>query len=83
MIREITGMLVMAIAIANTRKKDPREPAVPSHRRRSSTASAPRPARNGSAIPATLTDRIVRRSPRRRADRISEPAENMSSRRPS
>ncbi len=83
MIREITGMLVTAIAIANTSRSAVRFCAVPSKRVKSMAVNARTPTRNGTTRPATATEDTTRVDDRLMSPRICVPAVNMSSRRPS
>ena len=83
MIREITGMLVTAIAIANTSSSAVRFCAVPSKRVKSMAVKAATPTRNGTTRPATATEATTRVDDRLMSPRICVPAVNMRSRRPS
>ena len=64
MIREITGMLVMAIAMENTSTKDVVLPLGPQRLCWWIICVIARPAANGMHMPATKTAATVRRSPR-------------------
>ena len=83
MIREITGMLVIAIAIENTSTNDVVFPLGPHRLFWSISCEIPNPATNGMHMPAAKTAPTVRRSPRRNTVRSSDPAMNSSSSRPS
>ena len=83
MIREMTGMLVTAMAKANTRVKLNWSPAGPRKRLVSYTATKASPARNGTTLPATAMPSTLRRSARPSSDRSSAPEQNISSSRPS
>jgi len=76
MIRVITGMLVMAIAVANTRTKDTEVADGPQKSCSWMSARKPRPARNGRTMPVTVIQATGRASSRLKADRISAPAQN-------
>ena len=83
MIREITGMLVTAIAIAKTSRSAVRFCAVPSKRVKSIAVNAITPTMNGTTSPATATVLTTRVDDRLMSPRICVPAVNMRSRRPS
>ena len=82
MIREITGMLVTAIASPNTSRSAVSFWATPSRLEESMTRNSSRPATKGSTTPTTVTSPTTRVSPRRKTERISAPEANISSSRP-
>ena len=83
MIRVITGMLVMAIAVANTSTKDSGVAEGPQKSCSWISARKPSPARNGRTMPVAVIQATGRASSRLNADRISAPAQNSSSSSPS
>ena len=84
MIREITGMLVIAIAMANTSRNDLVLPFGPHIRCRFVNCEDRDAGRGtGCSIPATKTAPTVRRSSRWNTRRISTPVMNSSRSRPS
>ena len=83
MILEITGMLVTAIAIANTSRNDVGFPFGPQRLFWSITCRIAIPARNGRTIPVTNTEVIVLRARRWKIVRTSVPVMNIKSSSPS
>ena len=83
MIREITGMLVTAIASAKTSSRAVRLWAVPSYRLKSIAVNAATPATNGSSSPIEAIHPTTRADDRLIRPRICVPAVNMRSRSPS
>ena len=87
MIREMTGMLVTAMARANTRVntrvKLNWSAAGPRKRLVSYTATKASSARNGTTLPATAMPSTLWRSAHPSSDRSSAPEQNISSSRPS
>jgi hypothetical protein len=83
MIREITGMLVTAIARAKTSTKAVRLPAGPRKRSVSYSLRNPRPARNGTTLPSAAIPAVALPSRRERIERSSAPEQYISSSSPS
>ena len=83
MMREITGMLVMAIAMPNAITNAASVDADPRSVWKCSVHTATRPAAKGTAIPTRLIHATACRSERWNNPRISAPALNMRSNSPS
>jgi len=83
MIREMTGMLVTAMARAKISPKENRSPAGPRKRLVSYRPRNASPARNGTTFPTTAIPRMGLRSPRDSRARSSVPEQYISRSRPS
>jgi hypothetical protein len=82
MIREMTGMLVTAMARAKTSPKENRSSAGPRKRPVSYRPRNASPARNGMTLPTTAIPRTGLRSSRERRARSSVPEQYISRSRP-
>ncbi len=83
MMREMTGMLVTAMARLNTSNSAGRLWAAPSRGAESTNLKSTAPATNGHTKPVTVTKPTTRLSPRRNTVRISAPEQNISRNSPS
>ena len=83
MIREMTGMLVTAMARAKASPKEIRSPAGPRKRPVSYRARKPSVARNGTTLPMTAMPSTGLRSERVSSARSSAPEQYISRSRPS